>query len=135
MLARFQCFRTERQLIRWRLLGGNNRVLGMSMRTQEDHSAALAEVELVRRYAGKVDFELDHVSSGLWTWRMDFPHPEVVEPGVVATSSRGFARRVDAGLAAERFRERARDADLDWTLAVYQTGRRGLGIPFAGHRD
>jgi hypothetical protein len=130
MVARFQCFRTDRQLVRWRLLGGNNRVLGMSMRLLEDHSTAMAEVELVRQYAGKVDFELDHVSSGLWTWRMDFPVPEMIEPGTVATSSRGFARRVDASLSAERFRERAQEADLDWTLAIYQTGRRSRVVPF-----
>jgi hypothetical protein len=102
----------------------------MSMRTMEDHSAAMAEVALVRQYAGKVDFELDHVSSGLWTWRMDFPDPEVIEPSAVATSSRGFARRVDASLSAERFRERAQDADLDLNLTIYQTGRRSRAIPF-----
>lgn len=123
-MARFQCFRTERQLVRWRLLGGNNRVLGMSMRTLADHSTAMAEVALVRQYAGKMDFEIDHVSSGLWTWRMDFPDPEAIDIKAVASSSRGFARRVDASLSAERFRERAQDADLDWTLAIYQTGRR-----------
>lgn len=134
-MARFQCFRTDGQRARWRLLGGNNRVLGMSMRTLDDHPAAIAEVELVRQYAGKVDFELAHVSSGLWTWRMDFPDPEMIEPSAVAISPRGFARRVDAGLAAERFREQAQEAELDWTLVIYQAGRRGRVIPFAGEHE
>lgn len=105
------------------------------MRTLDDHPAAMTEVELVRQYAGKVDFELEHVSSGLWTWRMDFPDPEVIEPRAAATSSRGFARRVDASLAAERFRERAQEAELDWTLAIYQAGRRGRVIPFIGAHE
>src|SRR5215469_16983983 len=92
------------------------------MRTLDDHPSAIAEVELVRQYAGEVDFELQHVSSGLWTWRMDFPDPGAIEPNAVATSSRGFARRVDAGLAAERFCELAPEAELDWTLMIYQAG-------------
>jgi hypothetical protein len=102
----------------------------MSLGTSQDHSTAMAEVDLVRQYAGKIDFELDRVSSGLWTWRMDFPDAERIEPSAVATSSRGFARRVDASLAAERFRERAQEADMDWTLAIYQTGRRSRAVPF-----
>lgn len=134
-MARFQCFRTDRQFVRWRLLSGNNRVLGMSKRMLADHSAAMAEVALVRQYAGKVDFDLDHVSSGLWIWRMDDPDPEVIAPSALATSSRAFARRVDASLAAERFRERAPIADLDWTLTIYQTGRRSRGIPFVKEYD
>lgn len=37
---------------------------------------------------------------------------------------------MDASLSAERFRERAQDADLDLNLTIYQTGRRSRAITF-----
>jgi hypothetical protein len=107
------------------------------MRALADHTAAMAEVEIVREYAPKVDYELEHVSAGLWSWRMSFPSLENdgTGRGIVATPARTFARRVDASRAAERFQQRSQDAELDWTLAVFQPGRRGRVIPFDGERE
>jgi uncharacterized protein YegP (UPF0339 family) len=131
-VARFQFFRTERNLVQWRLLAGNNRVLGVSIQTFADHSAALTEVEIIRKHGADADFEVDHLSAGLWWWRLTIPDPAVLAgpPLAGATSGRGFARRVDAVLAVDRFRQRAKDAEPDWSLAVFQTGRRGREIPF-----
>lgn len=125
-MSRFQFFRTDQQRVRWRLLGGNNRVLGVSVRALGDQSVALEEVELVRRCMDEAVFEIDHVHSGLWWWRMrpSAPGPEL------AGSAHGFARRVDAALSSRRFRQRAPQADVDLTLVVFQPGRRGREVPF-----
>src|SRR5262249_30097921 len=124
--VRFQCFRVTHSQVRWRLLGSNNRVLGVSLDAAPDHPTALAEVEIVRKYVTQTDFELQRVASGLWSWQMRFPEvlPGEDRSGPVATSARTFPRQVDARLAAERFLLRAQEADIDRALAVFNTGRR-----------
>ncbi|WP_345020017.1 hypothetical protein [Saccharothrix violaceirubra] len=101
--------------VRWRLLGGNNRVLGVGVRVHLDQAAALAEIEVVRVDGAMADFTIEHADNGAWWWRL----------GGLARSAQGFARRVDAELAAARFRDRVADAALDPVLAVFQPGRRG----------
>ena len=135
-MARFQFFRTERNLVQWRLLAGNNRVLGVSIQTFVDHAAALTEVDVIRKRSAEAEFEVEHLAAGLWWWRLTISDPTTPgEPPLArATSGRGFARRVDASLAVERFRARAKDAEPDWSLAVFQTGRRGREIPFDDRR-
>jgi len=123
-VSRFQCFRTDQRQIRWRLLGGNNRVLGISAHTLPDHATALDEVNAVRKCAETADYDLTVLPRGLWGWRMRIGGVEI------AHSVHGFARRVDANLASERFRQRAPTADTDLTLAVFQPGRRGREITF-----
>lgn len=122
-MARFQCFRTDGRRVRWRLLGGNNRVLGVSVRDFADHAAALDDVEQVRRSAAQAEFDFEHGDSGQWWWRMS------VRDRRIAQSAHGFARRVDAALAAGRFGRSVRGADSDLPLAVFQPGRRGREIP------
>nr|WKU62180.1 DUF1508 domain-containing protein [uncultured bacterium] len=114
-MTRFQCYRTSESGIRWRLMGGNNRVLGVSVRKHADLASALTEITAVRAQVVLADFVIGHADDGSWWWRLE----------KVARSAQGFARRVDADLAAERFRLRAVDAGLDPDLAVYQTGKRG----------
>jgi hypothetical protein len=123
-VARFQCFRTTQLRVRWRLLGGNNRVLGVSARDLVDHAAALAEVEAVRAGVGAAEFGLERIPSGLWWWRMRLSGKDF------ARSAHGFARRVDATLACQRFQVRAPGATTDLTLVVFAPGRRGREIPF-----
>lgn len=130
-MARFQCFRTEKNLIRWRLLSGNNRVLGLSVRSFADHAATLGEVDVVRKHAADTEFfDVEHRAAGLWWWHLEIPDPaeDAAPPLASAVSARGFARRVDALLSVARFREHAPDAEPDWTLAVFQSGRRGREI-------
>jgi uncharacterized protein YegP (UPF0339 family) len=121
-VARFQCFRVDQQQVRWRLLGSNNRVLGVSPEPLRDHATAIDEVDLVRKRIGEAEFSIEHVHSGLWWWRM------TVDDTEVARSSRGFARRVDAVLAYGRFRQRVPEAETDLTLVVFQPGRRGREV-------
>jgi uncharacterized protein YegP (UPF0339 family) len=129
-VARFQFFRTERDLVQWRLLAGNNRVLGISVQSFPEHASALAEVEIIREYGVDAEFEVERTSAGQWWWlTVADPSSASAPPLAGATSGRGFARRVDALLAVERFRQRARDAEPDWSLAVFQPGRRGREIP------
>ena len=109
--------------MRWRLLGGNNRVLGISARDFEDHVAALDDVELVRCSVPRAEFEFDHANNGQWWWRM------TVGDQSIAQSAHGFARRVDASLASGRFGRSVQGADTDLPLAVFQAGRRGREIP------
>jgi uncharacterized protein YegP (UPF0339 family) len=127
-LARFQCFRTDGRRVRWRLLGGNNRVLGVSARDFEDHAAALDDVELVRTSVQQAEFEFEHADGGQWGWRMSLRDKQI------AQSAHGFARRVDASLAADRFGRSVHGADTDLPLAVFQPGRRGREIPL-GEQD
>lgn len=122
-VARFQCFRTDDRRVRWRLLGGNNRVLGVSARDFADHAAALDDVEQVRISAPQAEFDFEHADGGQWRWRMS------VRDRQLAHSAHGFARRVDASLAAVRFGRWVRGADADLPLAVFQPGRRGREIP------
>jgi hypothetical protein len=114
----------DQQQVSWRLLGGNNRVLGVSAEPLRDHAAAIDEVDLVRKRIDEAEFALEHVHSGLWRWWM------TVDDIEIACASRGFARRVDAVLACRRFRQRVPEADTDLTLVVFQPGRRGREIPF-----
>lgn len=128
-MARFQCFRTDGRRVRWRLLGGNNRVLGVSARDFVDHAAALDDVDLVRRSVQQAEFEFEHADNGQWGWRMSLRAEQV------AQSAHSFARRVDASLAADRFGRSARGADTDLPLAVFQPGRRGREIPLGENED
>ena len=132
-MARFQFFRTDARLVRWRLLGGNNRVLGVSNRAAVDQKTALRDATAVREHAATAEIDVEHVTSGLWCWHMTLPDPlsEAGELAPLATSGRGFARRVDASLAAERFQARAPVAELDLTLAVFEPGRRGREVSFS----
>jgi uncharacterized protein YegP (UPF0339 family) len=118
-VARFQCFRTNQQQVRWRLLGGNNRVLGVSASTFPDHGTALNDIHRITTQIADLDFEIEHVHSGLWWWSLRSNGARV------ASSARGFARRVDAAVSYQRFRQRAPEAETDPTLVVFQPGRRG----------
>lgn len=115
--------------MRWRLLGGNNRVLGVSVRDFADHAAALDDVEQVRRSVTLANFDFDHGDSGQWWWRMSLRDRQM------AQSAHGFARRVDASLAADRFGRSVRGADNDLPLAVFQPGRRGREIPLGDQEN
>jgi hypothetical protein len=96
-------------------MGGNNRVLGVSVRKHDDLASAVGEIAVVRDRVVAATFVIGHADDGSWWWKL----------AGLARSAQGFARRVDADLAAERFRLRAVDAELDPDLAVYQSGKRG----------
>ncbi|WP_132119179.1 hypothetical protein [Actinocrispum wychmicini] len=100
-------------------MGGNNRVLGLSVRGHADHGAAVQEVDTVRVLAGDVRLEFERAATGHWWWQLsmdDLP---------VARSAQGFARKIDADLAAKRFMDRVREASVDSSVMVFQPGHRG----------
>jgi hypothetical protein len=118
-MARFQCFRTDSSGVRWRLLGGNNRVLGMSVRGHADQNGAVREVDVLRELATGVRLEFERASSGLWWWQLS------ISDVPMARSAQGFARKIDADLAAKRFVRRIGEASLDSSVMVFQPGHRG----------
>jgi hypothetical protein len=101
-------------------------VLGVSVREFDDHTAAAQEVELVREHVTEANFDVEHVPGGQWWWKM---RPVSTGPDL-AVSSHGFARRVDAALSSRRFRQRAPWADIEFTVVVFEQGRRGREVPF-----
>lgn len=128
-MAHFQCFRTDQEHIRWRLLGGNNRVLGVSARPRLHLAIVLDEIDLVQKKLYEAEFGLEHMPTGPWQWRMWFG------PSDVACAAHGFARRVDAALSCERFQRRIPGAEVDRSLVVFQPGRRGREIQPTDRRD
>jgi hypothetical protein len=118
-MARFQCFRTDSSGVRWRLLGGNNRVLGLSVRGHANHGAAVREVDTLRVVAADARLEFERSTSGHWWWRLS------VDAVPVARSAQGFARKIDADLAAKRFMHRVNEASMDSSVMVFQPGHRG----------
>lgn len=118
-MVRFQCFRTDSSGVRWRLLGGNRRVLGLSVREHADQPAAMREVDTLRVLADEARMELERSESGYWWWRMS------VHDEPVARSAQGFARKTDADMAAKRFVERVREASVDSLMMIFQSSHRG----------
>ncbi|WP_018686024.1 DUF1508 domain-containing protein [Actinokineospora enzanensis] len=118
-MARFQCYQVDGSGIRWRLLGGNNRVLGLGVGEFGDLDRALAEIDRVRRMAGAARIEVQHAETGQWWWRLRG------ETGEVSQSGQGFARRIDAEQAAARFRNGAPGAAVTAAVAVFNQNRRG----------
>src|SRR4051812_4899831 len=109
LVARFQCFRSDPQQVRWRLLGGNNRVLGVSAETLPDHGSALSQIAEVRAGVHDARLQIDHVHSGQWWWSMSINGIKLV------VSAHGFARRIDAAQSSRRFVFRAPQAEMDNT--------------------
>lgn len=118
-MARFQCFRADSSGVRWRLLGGNNRVLGVSVRGHTDQRAAVREVDALREDATDGRLEFERSTSGHWWWHLS------VSEVAMARSAQGFARKIDADLAAKRFMHRVTEASLDSSVMVFQPGHRG----------
>lgn len=118
-MARFQCYRTGDSRIRWRLVGGNNRLLGVGVQWHAGQEEALAEIEQVRQVAPEAAVRVEHAGSGLWWWRMATDDVDLV------TSAQGFARRIDAELAVKRFRHHAPLAEITPGLAIFPAGGRG----------
>jgi hypothetical protein len=104
-------------------------VLGVSVHSQPDLTAALDEIDLVRKKLYEAEFGLEHVPTGPWHWRMWLGETDF------ACAAHGFARRVDAALSCERFQRRIPGADVDRILVVFQPGRRGREIQHADRRD
>ncbi|MFF5175907.1 hypothetical protein ACFY3U_25235 [Micromonospora sp. NPDC000089] len=117
--ARYQCYRADRELIAWRLLAGNNRVLGVSSHRYRALEQAVAAIRHVHHAVERGEFAIERQAGGLWWWDL------TARSGPLAHSPQGFARRVDARLAADRFRSNATVAEIEQGLSLFESGRRG----------
>lgn len=114
MVSRFEVVEVPGGL-RWRLTSGNHRVMGVGPHAREDVAGVLAELGAVRTAAQQGPVVLQRVSAG-WVWRLG------AAGAVVATSNRAFARRVEAALSADRFRELAVAAEVAPVAALRPRG-------------
>lgn len=99
----------------WRLVGPNNRVIGVSPRGFDDVAAAIEAAQSVQtRVAdGVVAVRLDEFHQ--WWWSITDG-----TLGVLAVSAHGYERRTTCELAVQRFTESAATALVDQAI-----GRRG----------
>ena len=84
--------------VRWRLLSGNNRQLGMAAETFADHQIARRAAGLLAQRLNEVDAELTWSSRRVgWAWTM------LLHGQPQAVSGRGYERVGLASRALERF--------------------------------
>jgi uncharacterized protein YegP (UPF0339 family) len=128
-MPRYQAFRSADGFVRWRLLAGNNRVVGLAAHVFGDLPDAISDIVVMREVAVRVIEgtrrpATSRDESGLWRWRLI----DERAGRCVALAGQGFARRIDAQLAAVRFVNAAVRAKVDPGLAVFQAGRRGRTV-------
>lgn len=99
----------------WQLVGGNNRVLGVSPGDFGDLAAAVEAAERVRERIAEGTPELMLGAPARWRWSVTGPDGEPL-----AVAGRSYERRVDCATAVRRFIDTATHADTDPVL-----GRRG----------
>jgi hypothetical protein len=121
-VSRFQCYHRGDGQIRWRLLGGNNRPLGVGCATREDVRAVVADITALRTSLTPESFRVAR-TNGRWQWTMQ------IGTSIVAQSAQSFARRVDAEMSELRFRHQAPTADIDERVAVFLPRKR---LPMPG---
>lgn len=129
MQPRFQCYRRE-GVVRWRLLGRNNRSLARSAGGFPDLAGALADAEQVSRLAAVSPVELESESGTAWRWVL------LVDGAPRAVSAIGYARRLECVRAVDRFRDAAADAELvDRPLLVRTPADPDPGTPTPTPRE
>ncbi|WP_345634650.1 hypothetical protein [Rugosimonospora acidiphila] len=112
---RYQFHRTRAGLVIWRLVGRNNRILGVSPQELDDLAAAAAAAMVVRDRVGQATVEVSPDPVLKWRWFMTD-----VDGHELAKAARSYERRTECDQAVERFVETAPHADIDPVL-----GRRG----------
>jgi hypothetical protein len=79
------------------LLGGNNRLIGVAAAGAPTVGRAVLGAEQARSVAASAEITFTVADDRLWYWRMHDGGTQI------ATSASGFARRLDAQRAADRF--------------------------------
>lgn len=97
MASRFRFRRLSDGGIGWMLLGGNNRLIGVSAASAPTVGRAVVGAERAREVAASAEITFTVAEDRLWYWRMHDGGQQI------ATSASGFARRLDAQRAADRF--------------------------------
>ncbi|WP_295693156.1 hypothetical protein [Lapillicoccus sp.] len=122
--ARFQLY-VATDVPLWRLLGGNNRAYGRSVRPMLSVTEAQRSCLLAATAAVRGTFELSSASGRAWTWVLIF------EGEPVARSDSPYGRRIECRASAARFKAAAPAAML--TIVRYvprelaSTSRVSLG--------
>ena len=106
MTPRFRFRRLSDGGFVWMLLGGNNRLIGISAVGAPTVGRAVLDAERVREVSAAAELSFTVADDRLWYWRMQDKGERV------ATSASGFARRLDARRAAGRFVRAASDAQV-----------------------
>ncbi|MFC4046366.1 DUF1508 domain-containing protein [Dactylosporangium siamense] len=99
----------------WRLVGLNNRILGVSPGSFAGVQAAAEAVQNVRDRASAGSVAVARDATRRWRWSI-----VDAEFGVLAVASHGYELRITCEAAVQRFMESATSAVIDETL-----GRRG----------
>jgi hypothetical protein len=116
--AHFQLFAsTAADEVRWRLLSGNNRELGRSVRTYPGSVAAQASIDALVLGLGQVVPVVSRQVNGAWRW------VGKLDEEIVVMGPRLFDRRIACVGAFARFVEYAPRARA-FGLAVVSTARR-----------
>lgn len=98
--------------LRWRLLSGNHKALGICVDGYEDEAALWRALAEVRAAAHDGEHTVDP-SGDRWAWSLVGP------AGVVATNHSPFARRVDAETSVIRFCASAEVAEVSPRVVVF----------------
>lgn len=131
-MPRFQIFRlTGSDVVRWRLVGANNRVLALGPGAYAHAGAAAEEAALVAAFAATATPVLSALEEGRsWSWSV-----RDAAGLVLALAPRPYQRRVECRLSAERFITASATADVEHRLLVFvagaRPGRRGTPDPTA----
>lgn len=99
----------------WRLVGPNNRVIGVSPGGFDDADTAIAAAQSVRSRAAGGAIAVQPNESRKWCWSITDS-----ELGLLAVSAHGYERRATCEVAVRRFTESAATAQIDQVI-----GRRG----------
>lgn len=121
MPSRFQMLQRGDGQLRWRLLSGNYKVLGVGPHWYGNFEAVIVELARVRSAAVRRTPAVHRLSGG-WKWTLDG------DEGGGATSSRSFARRVEAEHSAARFCAQATIAPVHPVVATYPSPHAHRGL-------
>ena len=97
MASRFRFRRLSDGGYGWMLLGGNNRLIGVAAAGAPTVGRAVIGAERARDLAAVADISFTVADDRLWYWRLHENGQQL------AMSASGFARRLDAQRAADRF--------------------------------
>ena len=86
----------------WRLVAGNNRLLGRSAGTYDDHQTCREAVRLLIEVVdGLVVTVAPGSGPGSWSWRLVLPGPD---RGVLVASAQSYERQRESRYSIENFR-------------------------------
>lgn len=95
---------TDHDVVRWRLLGGNNRELGRGRESFADPESCWLVIKQLQTDADDVQPTIRRVGSHSWSWQL------MRGDDVIAESSHAYDRRIRCEQAMAHFAAQLRDA-------------------------